>query len=106
MKTLSLHRILFFVLVLSLTFAASRDVAFSAQRTRTFTDDEIVDQVRLKLSSDSIVKGGALQVDCKQGVVSLSGSVETDKASARAERLARKVKGVKQVVNRLTVRVH
>jgi osmotically-inducible protein OsmY len=101
-----LHRILFVFLVLSLTFVASRDVEFSAQKTRIVTDDEIVDQVRLKLLGDFIVKGGALQVDCKQGVVSLSGSVETDKVKARAERLARKVKGVKQVVNRLTVRVH
>ena len=40
------------------------------------TDDTITDQVRLKLTSDPDVKGGALQVDVKQGVVTLSGGGE------------------------------
>jgi len=70
------------------------------------TDDTITDQVRIKLASDPIVKGGALQVEVKQGVVTLSGAVEMDKQKDKAEKIARKVKGVKQVVNNLEIKTH
>ena len=39
----------------------------------------------------------------KDGVVTLKGKVETEKVRAKAERLSRKVKGVKSVSNRLSV---
>ena len=68
------------------------------------TDDTITDQVRLKLTSDPDVKGGALQVDVKQGVVTLSGAVEMPKQRDKAEKLARKVKGVKSVVNKIEIK--
>ena len=68
------------------------------------TDDAITDQVRIKLANDAVVKGGALQVDVKQGVVTLSGPVETDKQKERAEKLTRKMRGVKQVINNITLR--
>ena len=70
------------------------------------TDDTITDQVRIKLASDPVVKGGALTVDVKQGVVTLSGAVEQDKQKDKAEKLAKKVKGVKQVVNHLEIKTH
>jgi osmotically-inducible protein OsmY len=70
------------------------------------TDDSITDQVRIKLASDPVVKGGAMQVDVKQGVVTLSGAVEQDKQKEKAEKIARKVKGVKQVVNNLEIKTH
>ena len=103
MKTLSLQRILVAVLVLNLALAAYASVSFAAQK-KPVTDDAIVDQVRIKLAGDDIVKGGALTVDCRFGVVTLTGAVDTAKQKARAERLTRKVNGVKQVVNNLTVR--
>jgi hyperosmotically inducible protein len=68
------------------------------------TDDSITDQVRIKLANDDVVKGGALQVDVKQGVVTLAGSVEEIRQKEKAERVARKVKGVKQVINNITLR--
>jgi osmotically-inducible protein OsmY len=70
------------------------------------TDDTITDQVMIKLASDPIVKGGALKVEVKQGVVTLSGAVEQDKQKEKAEKIARKVKGVKQVVNNLEIKTH
>jgi osmotically-inducible protein OsmY len=69
-------------------------------------DDTITDQVRIKLADDPVVKGGALNADVKQGVVTLSGTVDQDKQKDRAERVARKVKGVKQVVNHIEVKTH
>jgi len=106
MKIKSPQRTPFLVIVLSLAFAASAGMAFPAQKSRSVYDDTtIIDQVRIKLAADAVVKGGALQVDCKEGIVTLSGYVETEKQKDRAERLARKVKGVKQVINKLTIRV-
>jgi hyperosmotically inducible protein len=69
-------------------------------------DDLIVDQVRIKLSADAEVKGGALQVDSKQGVVTLGGSVETSRQKDKAAKLAKKIRGVKQVINNIEIKKH
>lgn len=66
-------------------------------------DDLIYDQVRTKLAGDMVVKGGALDVDVKDGVVTLRGNVQSDKQKDKAEKVAHKVKGVKSVVNELKV---
>ena len=76
----------------------------SLAKQNPVTDDSIVDQVRIKLANDDVVKGGALQVDVKQGVVTLAGSVEELKQKEKAEKVAKKVKGVKQVINNITLR--
>ena len=73
---------------------------------KPITDDAIVDQVRIKLSGDAEVKGGALMVDSKQGVVTLTGTVETSRQKDKAGRLAKKVKGVKQVINNIEIKKH
>lgn len=75
-------------------------VCFAAEKGPT--DDAIVDQVRIKLAADPDVKGGALTVDCKNGVVTLAGSVESTHAKDKATKLTKKVKGVKQVINNLS----
>jgi osmotically-inducible protein OsmY len=75
-----------------------------AKDAKPLTDDAIYDQVRLKLANDQVVKGGALQVDVKQGVVTLSGNVDLAQQRDRAAKLVKKVKGVKQVINNITLR--
>ena len=67
------------------------------------SDDVIYDQVRIKLSGDPIAKGGSFTVDVKQGVVTLTGTAEAEQQKNRAGKLAKKVNGVKQVINNLTV---
>ena len=67
------------------------------------SDDLIYDLVRQKLAGDQVVKGGALTVDVKGGVVTISGNVQSDKQKTKAERIAHKVKGVKSVVNQIKV---
>ncbi|MGA2131346.1 MAG: BON domain-containing protein [Bryobacteraceae bacterium] len=67
------------------------------------SDDELYDLVRRKLADDQVVKGGALEVEVKDSVVTLRGKVETSEQKTRAEKLTRKVGGVKQVNNELTV---
>lgn len=66
-------------------------------------DDRIYDQVRLKLASHPDVKGGAIEVKVSDGVVTLQGSVRTQKARDKAQGVAGKVKGVKKVINELKV---
>ena len=68
------------------------------------SDDMISDYVRLRLAGDALVKGGALQAVSKDGVVTLTGTVETNEQKEKATKLAKKVKGVKQVVNNITLK--
>jgi osmotically-inducible protein OsmY len=68
-------------------------------------DDRIHDQVMLKLAGDRDVKGANFDIEVKDGVVTLRGSVSQDKFAKRAESLTKKVKGVKSVVNELNVKV-
>jgi len=67
------------------------------------SDDVIYDQVSIKLTGDPVAKGGGFKVDVKQGVVTLTGVAETEQQKARAGKMAKKVNGVKQVNNNLTV---
>jgi osmotically-inducible protein OsmY len=67
------------------------------------TDDYISDAVRQKLAADQVVKGGAIDVSVKDGVVTLKGKVTEPRQKAKAGKLAKKVKGVKQVVDELTI---
>jgi hyperosmotically inducible protein len=66
-------------------------------------DNYIYDAVRERLASDSVVKGGAIDVDVKNGVVTLKGKVQDPKQKSKAESLAKKVKGVKSVVNDIQI---
>jgi hyperosmotically inducible protein len=66
-------------------------------------DDRMYDQVRVKLAGDRDVGGGAIDVEVHDGVVTLKGKVSKPKQKSRAEKLAKKVKGVKSVVNNLVV---
>src|SRR5215831_12087925 len=68
------------------------------------TDDMIYNNVIIKLASDAVVKGGALKVGVTNGVVTIDGSVELEKQKERATKLAKSVKGVKQVINNITLR--
>lgn len=76
-----------------------------AQKTGkgTGSDGSIYDQVKMRLSADAEVKGGNLEVDVKNGVVTIKGVVPSERAKSKAEKLTKKVKGVGQVVNQLTV---
>ena len=86
-----------FLLIFALVFplvAASKQV----------DDNVLYDTVKRKLANDQVVKGGALDVDVKSGVVTIKGSVEFDEQRTRAEKIVKKIGGVKSVVNQITVR--
>jgi hypothetical protein len=83
------------------TFAVSFQGSRFYFADRGLSDDSIYDLVKRKLANDPDVKGGALDIDVKAGVVTLRGKVETEKVKQKAERLAKKVSGVKKVVNEI-----
>jgi osmotically-inducible protein OsmY len=67
------------------------------------SDDAITDRVRQRLVSHPDVKGHAVEVETKDGVVRLGGSVETARAKSTAEKLVKRMQGVRGVVNELRV---
>jgi osmotically-inducible protein OsmY len=67
------------------------------------TDDVIVDQVRVKIADDAEIGGQPIQVDAHNGVVVLTGKIANEKLKARAEKIAKKVKGVTSVDDKLVV---
>ena len=84
------------ILLVSAVLAADKPVS----------DDAIYDKVRISLASDIDVKGGGLTVDVKDGVVTLSGNLESQGQKDKAAKIAKKVKGVKKVVNNIEVKLH
>ena len=64
-------------------------------------DDQIYDAVRRKLADDADVKGAGFEVTVKNGAVTLLGRVHDAGARDKAARLAKKVKGVTSVDNKL-----
>jgi osmotically-inducible protein OsmY len=77
--------------------------AFGQNDKSVSADGRISDQVRMRLATDPDVKGGALDVIVKDGEVTLRGRVDTEKGKKKAEKLAKKVKGVKAIDNELVV---
>lgn len=70
-------------------------------------DDEITEDIEGKLAADNIGEDmlafDHVAVRTERGVVILSGVVPTSEYKARAEQLARQVKGVKRISNNLQV---
>jgi hyperosmotically inducible protein len=89
-----------FAFLLALLFAFGPTLA-----AQTANDDKIHDQVMMKLAGDPDVKGNNFDVDVKDGVVTLKGTVSREKFKEKADKLTKKIKGVKSVVNDLTVKV-
>src|SRR5437868_10150907 len=66
-------------------------------------DNAIVSEVQAKLYEDPVLKARDIHVTSQKGVVVLTGSVATDLEKGAAERAANEAKGVKQLIDQLTV---
>lgn len=78
--------------------------ALAATAADVAADGEIHDRLMVKLAGDRDVRGSHIEVDVKDGRVTLGGWVHDNRAKKRAERLTKKEKGVKEVINNITVR--
>jgi osmotically-inducible protein OsmY len=92
-----------FLLIALLLVGTSSQIGLAAGQKAPISDDRIIDQVRMKLTTDPDVKGGADEVTVKDGVVTIKGKVDTERGKSKATKLAKKVKGVKSVDNQLVV---
>lgn len=85
-----------------LVMLASLLLADKHQET-PITDGTLTDQVRVHLANDPDVGGMNIGVDVKDATVTLSGKVRNDKQRVKAEKIAKKVKGVTGVVNKIVI---
>lgn len=67
------------------------------------TDPGVTTAVKSKLAADDTVKAYQIDVDTADGVVTLSGTVETQAAKTQAVSLARQTNGVRDVVDHIAV---
>lgn len=68
---------------------------------KKITDDRIYNDVRAKLADDPDIKGAAIDVTVKNGVVTLKGLVPDAPAREKATKVVKKAKGVVSVDNQL-----
>lgn len=69
----------------------------------TIDDSYITGAVKTQLASDKMVSLTRVEVETNNGVVYLTGQVQTAEQKSRIGSLASQVKGVKKVVNNLQV---
>jgi osmotically-inducible protein OsmY len=70
---------------------------------QTMDDAAVTTAVKAKLAGEKAITMTRIDVDTNRGVVSLNGVVDDPAMKARAEELAKQVKGVQQVNNNLQV---
>lgn len=68
------------------------------------SDKGITTTMKTKMAADTIVRAYDVNVKTKNGVVTLSGDVDTSVARDEAVKIARNTKGVHDVIDRVHVR--
>ena len=87
------------------TQAAKEKLDQTADPARTSAGDAVIAaKVKAKIIDDPALKVSTINVDTKDGVVVLTGTVNKPEDAMRAEQLAQSVDSVKSVENHLTVR--
>jgi osmotically-inducible protein OsmY len=71
---------------------------------KVVTDASINTAVKTRLMKDKVARGTSIDVDTKDGVVTIGGTVPAAADKDRIGRLVEKTTGVKSVVNNLTVK--
>ncbi len=95
---------LFLCLLLGLTSGCSSYQAGGSRTIGEFTDDVgIQSAVKTALIRDEELNGLAINVEVSRSVVTLYGRIPSDYARNKAINLAEGVRGVQQVVDRLTL---
>ena len=71
---------------------------------KVVTDASITTAVKTRLMKDKVARGSSIDVDTKDGVVTIAGAVPAEADKLRIGRLVEKTTGVKSVVNNLTTK--
>ena len=89
---------------LAVVFLMSGCQAMTGQTTGEIVDDSyITSSVKTQLATDKLVSVTRVEVETNNGVVYLTGQVQTAEQRSHAGSVAAQVKGVKKVVNNLQV---
>src|SRR5579859_815092 len=91
------------VLTLALLIAAISGCSKSANVSAERSDAQVAGDVQTRISSDSTLTGRQISINADKGVVTLSGTVDSDAEVTSALNDAQQAQGVKQVVSRLAV---
>jgi osmotically-inducible protein OsmY len=83
--------------------AGSKTKDVAGTTGETITDAWITTEIKTDFINEDTLKGSDINVDTDNHVVTLKGTVATPAGKARAEQIAKTTKGVKSVVNTLTV---
>jgi hyperosmotically inducible protein len=81
----------------------------AATKSRETLGDSVEDawihtKIRTKLAGQGEFPMGGINVDVVKNVVTLRGSVESEQAKMKAEKVAKETKGVAEVKNRLVIK--
>jgi osmotically-inducible protein OsmY len=95
---------IFTVTLAVLFFMTGCQALTGATMGENIDDATLTSYVKTKLASDKLVTLTRVGVETNNGVVYLTGEVETAEQKSRIGSLASEVKGVKKVVNNLQVR--
>jgi hyperosmotically inducible protein len=68
------------------------------------TDASITTAVKTRLMKDKVARGTSIDVDTKDGIVTISGTVPAEADKLRIGKLVEKTTGVKGVANNLSVK--
>ncbi|HEX2252668.1 MAG TPA: BON domain-containing protein [Thermoanaerobaculia bacterium] len=95
-------------IILGMLIALASVSLLAACSTNRPVDEQLDDAgitaaINAKLAEDTDVSMFAIDVDTMDGVVTLSGTVDSDEARREAERIARSQGGVTRVVSRIRV---
>ena len=86
------------------TTEAAQEVGEKAENVgQKVEDGSITAAIKMKLANDETVSASKIDVDTKDGLVTLNGTVSTQTEADRAVSLARTVDGVKDVRSNLIV---
>ena len=99
-----MKQLLFFFLLV-LYSLETEGCAFAPKKTsqRVVQDSNITTKVKTKLANDPALNLFKIDVDTRQGVVTLAGNVPTEDRKRRASDLATSIEGVRMVENLLQV---
>jgi osmotically-inducible protein OsmY len=85
------------------TAVADQAQKVSARVGEAMEDGALTAKIKSKMALDDYVKARSINIDTVDGVVSLSGTVQSQDERERAVRLARETEGVKEVRDGLLV---
>jgi Cu/Ag efflux protein CusF len=101
----SLRRTSLGIAILALILTAGLGIAAAQSRTvgQTIDDTVMTTEIKTKLAADKLSNLTKIGVSTKNGVVTLSGTVDSLERQERAAQIAGSVKGVRGVVNTIQV---